>query len=76
MIVEYIRYNIESERQKEFEDAYEQAGKSLRDSSHCIQYELSHCVEEPKSYVLRIEMGFAEWSSKRISYKSRIPDIL
>jgi quinol monooxygenase YgiN len=55
MIVEYIRYNIESERQKEFEDAYEQAGKSLRDSPHCIQYELSHCVEEPKNYVLRIE---------------------
>ena len=55
MIVEYIRYKIESERQKEFEDAYEQVGRSLSDSPHCIQYELSHCVEESKNYVLRIE---------------------
>ena len=55
MIVEYIRYKIESERQKEFEDAYERAGSSLRGSPHCIQYELSHCVEESKGYILRIE---------------------
>lgn len=44
MVVEYIHYKIESERQKEFEDAYEQAGRSL-----------NQCVKEPKSYVLRIE---------------------
>jgi quinol monooxygenase YgiN len=55
MIIEYIRYKIESERQKDFEIAYEKAGKSLRASSHCIGYELSHCMEEPKSYILRIE---------------------
>jgi quinol monooxygenase YgiN len=55
VIVEYIRYKIESERQIEFEEAYERAGRSLKDSSYCIQYELSHCVEEPKNYILRIE---------------------
>ena len=55
MIVEYIRYKIEDERQEEFENAYERAGRSLSDSPHCIQYELSHCIEEPKSYILRIE---------------------
>jgi quinol monooxygenase YgiN len=55
MIIEYIRYRIESERQKDFENAYEKAGKSLKASSHCIGYDLSHCVEEPKSYILRIE---------------------
>jgi quinol monooxygenase YgiN len=55
MIVEYIRYKIESEQHKEFEDAYDKAGKSLRASPHCIQYELSNCIEEPKSYILRIE---------------------
>ena len=55
MIIEYIRYRIEGERQKDFEDAYEKAGKSLKASSHCIGYDLSHCVEEPKSYILRIE---------------------
>jgi hemoglobin len=46
MIVEYIRYTIEYERQREFENAYERA--SLKALPHCIQYELSHCVEEPK----------------------------
>jgi quinol monooxygenase YgiN len=55
MIVEYIRYKIESERHKEFEDAYKKAEKSLMASPHCIHYELSHCVEEPKSYIIRIE---------------------
>jgi hypothetical protein len=30
MIIEYIRYKIENERHREFEDAYEKAGKSLR----------------------------------------------
>jgi quinol monooxygenase YgiN len=55
MIIEYIRYKIESKRRKEFEDAYEKAGKSLMASSHCIQFELSNCVEEPDSYILRIE---------------------
>jgi hypothetical protein len=29
MIVEYIRYEIESEQHKEFEDAYEKAGNLL-----------------------------------------------
>jgi hemoglobin len=52
MIVEYIRYKIENERQKEFENAYEKAGKSLEVSPHCLQYELSHCVEEPNNYIL------------------------
>jgi heme-degrading monooxygenase HmoA len=55
MIVEYIRYKIENNLQEEFENAYERAGRSLSNSPHCIQYELSHCVEEPKNYILRIE---------------------
>ena len=55
MIVEYVRYTIENERQREFENAYERAEKPLKASPHCMQYELSHCVEEPKNYILRIE---------------------
>jgi quinol monooxygenase YgiN len=55
MIVEYIRYTIESERNKEFENAYEKAETSLTASPHCVHYELSRCVEEPKNYILRIE---------------------
>jgi quinol monooxygenase YgiN len=60
MIVVYIRYKIESGPHKEFEDAYEKDGKSLRASPHCIHYELSNCLEEPKSYILRIEWDSQE----------------
>ena len=56
MIVEYIRYKVENDKEKgEFEDAYKKAGEPLRASPHCLRYELSHCVEKPESYVLRIE---------------------
>lgn len=55
MIVEYIRYKIPRERQGQFEEAYKQAAMSLKESPHCQNYELTHCVEEPDLYVLRIE---------------------
>ena len=55
MIVEYIRYKIPRERQKEFEEAYANASASLNASKHCQMYELTHCAEEPELYILRIE---------------------
>lgn len=56
MIVEYIRYKIENDKEKgQFEDAYKKAEESLRSSPNCLRYELSHCVEKPGSYILRIE---------------------
>ena len=59
MIVEYTRYKIANDKQKEFENAYTRAENSLKMSPHCLRYELSHCVEEPEYYTLRIE-----WDSK------------
>ena len=39
MIVEYIRYRIENEKEKfEFENAYKKAGSSLNSSPHCLKY--------------------------------------
>ncbi len=55
MIVEYIRYKIPRERQREFEEAYGNASRSLDASEHCHMYELTHCTEEPELYILRIE---------------------
>jgi heme-degrading monooxygenase HmoA len=55
MIVEYIRYKIPRERQREFEEAYTNASRSLDASKHCQMYELSRCAEEPELYILRIE---------------------
>ncbi|QNS06550.1 group II truncated hemoglobin [Streptomyces xanthii] len=56
--VEYVRYRIAPDRQKEFEDAYRTAAASLAAAPECLDYELTHCVEEPERYVLRIR-----WSS-------------
>ena len=55
MIVEYIRYKISKEGQGEFERAYANSSGPLNASKHCHGYELSHCVEEPELYTLRIE---------------------
>ncbi len=55
MIVEYIRYRIPAERQDAFEQAYTTAQASLRESPHCLGYELGRCHEEDDRYILRIE---------------------
>jgi hemoglobin len=55
MVVEYIRYRISEDRRAGFEDAYEKAQEPLRASEHCLSWELSHAVEEPEHYILRIE---------------------
>lgn len=55
MIVEYIRYRIESERADTFVQAYQVAQDSLRSSLHCLGFELSRCAEAPESFVLRIQ---------------------
>jgi quinol monooxygenase YgiN len=55
VIVEYIRYQMDSDRQAAFEEAYGQAQQSLWQSTHCLGWEPSRCVEEPDSYILRIE---------------------
>jgi quinol monooxygenase YgiN len=60
MIVEYIRYTISAEQCAAFEGAYEQASRSLDASAHCLGYELSRCVDEPGTYILRIEWNSAE----------------
>jgi quinol monooxygenase YgiN len=60
VIVEYTRYTIEDERRQVFEAAYAQAEPALVESEHCLAYELSRCVEEPGSYVLRIEWDSTE----------------
>jgi hemoglobin len=55
MVVEYTRYLISPERRAEFEAMYGKAQKYLQDSEYCESYELSHSLEEPDHYILRIE---------------------
>jgi quinol monooxygenase YgiN len=60
MIVEYTRYKIDEARRETFETAYKKAGASLEASSYCLAYELSHCIEDPEHYILRIEWDSEE----------------
>lgn len=55
MIIEYLRYTIDDARHSAFEEAYTHAGIILMQSTHCLGYELSRCVEDPSSFILRIE---------------------
>lgn len=54
MIVEYIRYQIPTDRSEAFEAAYTRAAGPLSRAPQCVSYELSRCVDEPESYILRI----------------------
>ena len=60
MIVEYIRYTIAAQDAAAFESDYAKAGHSLDASPHCLGYELSRCLDEPASYILRIEWDSVE----------------
>ncbi len=60
MIVEYIRYRIPGDQNGEFEEAYARAAEFLAQASQCVDYELSHCVEDPACYILRITWTSAE----------------
>lgn len=60
MVVEYIRYRIAEDRRDAFEAAYAQAQGPLGASEHCLAWELSHGVEEPERYILRIEWDSLE----------------
>lgn len=60
MIVEYTRYRIAQERRDAFVKAYQEASSYLKNSPHCLAYELTHCTEEPDRFMLRIEWKSAE----------------
>jgi quinol monooxygenase YgiN len=60
MIVEYIRYSIDSDREDAFEQAYSNAAGALEASEHCERYEVSRCTEDPTQHVVRIEWDSEE----------------
>lgn len=60
MVVEYIRYSVESASADEFENAYRRAGQVLEADPHCLRYEVARGVEEPQHFVVRIEWDSME----------------
>ncbi len=57
--VEIIRYNIAVEKAESFVNAYEEAGKFLKDSPYCLGYHVLHGVDEPNHFIETIY-----WTSK------------
>lgn len=76
MIVEYIRYKIPDARHKEFEAAYDKAQNSLKTSSHCLSYEVSHGIEEPDNYIVRIEWDSEDGHMKEFRTSSEFQPFL
>ena len=60
MVVEYIRYTIDSERAQVFEQAYRRAAVALDASEHCVRYEVSRCSDDATQYVVRIDWDSEE----------------
>jgi hypothetical protein len=55
MIMKYIRYKISKEIQEQFDNTYKRAEEVQREPSHCLHYDLSHCIEKPEPYALQNE---------------------
>lgn len=74
MVIEYIRYRVAADRRGEFERAYADAGRFLTASSECRAYEVSRCVEDPASYVVRIEWDSLEGHIRRFRRSAEFRD--
>jgi hemoglobin len=55
VIIEYIRYTVESGRADAFRQAYADAGAILQADPRCVSYEVAQGLEEPTHFVVRIE---------------------
>ena len=76
MVVEHTRYLVPADRHQEFEEMYRKASAFLRDSPHCLAYELTHCTEEPDRYMLRIEWKGTEAHLEGFRKNSSFRDFL
>lgn len=76
MIVEYIRYRIPEHRKFEFELAYATAQSSLQRSPHCLGCEVTRSVDEPTSYIVRIEWDSVEGHRSGFARSSLFPKFL
>lgn len=54
MTTEYIRYNLPTGLNTQFEADYLKAAEYLKASTVCLGCDLTHCEEEPQRYILRI----------------------
>lgn len=76
MIVEYLRYNLESGRQDQFIKDYSDAAKPLLDSAYCNRYEFCRCVEDGSKFIVRIEWTSADDHLKKFRQSEQFRQFL
>jgi heme-degrading monooxygenase HmoA len=59
-VIEYIRYEFPPGATDQFEAAYQAVGGLLTESPRCVAWELARGVENPGSFVVRIEWDSIE----------------
>lgn len=60
MTPEILRYRIPADRDAAFRDAYAKAGAVLRESPHCLGFELLHSTRDAELYLLTIDWDSAD----------------
>ncbi len=60
MIVEYLRYEIDEDRQAQFIADYRVASEPLLASPYATSFDICQCVEDPSQFILRISWTSAE----------------
>lgn len=76
MIIEYIRYKISNEMQEQFDNTYNRVEEVHREPSHCLNYDLSHCIEKPEPYALRIEWDSRDGGHMKGFQNNQVSNIL
>lgn len=76
MIVEYIRYVLKDHEPGALVAAYAEAATHLAAAPECIDYELSQCVDEKASFVLRIRWISADAHLKAFRSGPNFPPFL
>ncbi len=60
MVIEIAALTVKDGQNAAFEKAFGQAQRYIAASAHCRRYALTHCIEDPARYVLRIEWDSLE----------------
>jgi quinol monooxygenase YgiN len=55
MIIEYIRYQLVKHTPQQCLEAYRRATLSLQEAPECLGYEITQCVDDQASIILRIK---------------------
>jgi quinol monooxygenase YgiN len=76
MIVEYIRYVLKDHEPDLLVAAYAEAARHLAAAPECVDYELTRCVDEKASFVLRIRWISADAHLKAFRSGPNFPPFL